>query len=356
MKRVYVKAYLAYNFGDDLFVNIFCNRYKNVQYQMITKFEYPKDIFGKNVQLIKQDDIKFINKIIRVLSLKNNSYENMIMKKNDLSLVIGGSMFMEKNSSSSKYFIGGGKDYYIIGSNFGPYQTRKYYNKFYNIFKNAKDVCFREKYSFDLFSDLQNVRMAPDVIFSLDVSNVKITNNKNVVISVVDCEKKVDIKYKEKYESKIVDLIEFFSNHEYGITLMSFCKVEGDEAAIESIMGKISNESLREKVKRFYYKGNINEALDIIGDSQVVVGSRFHANILGLIMNKTIIPIAYSDKTVNVLSDCNFKGKIIDIREIDKFDVNSIGDKDLTYKLDVSSKIKESNRHFEKLDLVLERK
>lgn len=356
MKKVYIKAYLAYNFGDDLFVHIFCNRYKNVEYQMMTKFGYPSNIFGKNVKLINQKDVKFINKIVRLLTLKNNSYENILMKKNDMTLVIGGSMFMEKNTSPSKYFVGGGKDYYIIGSNFGPYQTNEYYNKFYNVFKDAKDVCFREKYSYDLFSDLDSVRVAPDIVFSLDVSSIKITDSKNVVISVIDCEKKMDVKYKDKYEDKIIELIKYFDNRGYGVTLMSFCKLEGDEEAISSIISKISDDTLKEKVKTYFYKGNIKEALDVIGGSQIVVGSRFHANILGLVMNKTVIPMAYSDKTINVLNDCNFEGKIIDIRELDNFDINELNDDDLKYKLDVSKQIQEASRHFEKLDLVLERK
>lgn len=356
MKKVYIKAYLAYNFGDDLFVHIFCNRYKNIECKMITKYEYPAGIFGKNTKLITKKDIKFVNKVIRVLSLKNNSYENILMKNSDFSLIIGGSMFMESNTAPSKYLVGGGKDYYIIGSNFGPYQTQQYYNKFYNVFKNASDVCFREKYSYDLFSDLPNVRVAPDIVFSLDVSNVKIIESIKVVISVIDCTKKVDAKYKDLYEKKIIELINFFDKRNYGITLMSFCKAEGDELAIESIISKISNNELKDRINSYYYNGNIEEALNIMGDCQVIVGSRFHANILGLILNKTILPIAYSDKTINVLRDCSFDGKIFDVRSLDKFDINCLNDDDLNYKLDISEQIKASSDHFEKLDLVLERK
>ena len=356
MKKVYVKAYLAYNLGDDLFVHILCNRYKNVHFQVMTNFLYTNDIFGENISLINRKKIKFINKIIRFLSLKKNSYENIMMKKNDLTLILGGSMFMECNNSPSKYFVGGKNDYYILGSNFGPYQTETYYNKFYNVFKNAKDVCFRDKYSYDLFSDLDNVRVASDIVFSLDTSLVPITDTQKVVISVIDCEKKIGSKYKSVYEDKIVDLINYFDNKGYIVTLMSFCKHEGDEDAILSILSKISDMQLRDKINTYFYNGNIKEALNVIGDSHIVVGSRFHANILGFVMNKTVIPIAYSDKTINVLNDCNFKGKMIDIREIDNFDISELNDADLNYKLDISKQIEDANHHFEKLDLVLERK
>ena len=72
-------------------------------------------------------------------------------------------------------------------------------------------------------------------------------------------------------------------------------------------------------------------------------------------MNKTIIPIAYSDKTINVLQDINFKGKYIDIESIDSFDVNELSDKDLSYKLNIDKYKEDANKHFEVLDKVLER-
>ena len=39
-------------------------------------------------------------------------------------------------------------------------------------------------------------------------------------------------------------------------------------------------------------------------------------------MNKKIIPIAYSDKTINALKDLGYNGKIYDIRALDTFDSN----------------------------------
>lgn len=87
-----------------------------------------------------------------------------------------------------------------------------------------------------------------------------------------------------------------------------------------------------------------------MGDYQIVVGSRFHANILGLILNKTIIPMVYSEKTLNVLKDINFKGRVFDIRELEKCDINSLTEQELNYKIDVSLQRKEAHRNFEKLD------
>ena len=61
----------------------------------------------------------------------------------------------------------------------------------------------------------------------------------------------------------------------------------------------------------------------------------------------------YSDKTKNVLEDMNFKGKILDIRKLDSFNAEEISKENMTYKQDCEFKIKDAQKHFEKLDKVL---
>ena len=99
---------------------------------------------------------------------------------------------------------------------------------------------------------------------------------------------------------------------------MSFCKDEGDEEEINKIC-KIINDK---NIVKYCYRGNIEEALEQIRTSEIIVGSRFHANILGLAYNKRIIPLAYSDKTINALEDIDFNGKIFDMRKKEKIELN----------------------------------
>ena len=75
---------------------------------------------------------------------------------------------------------------------------------------------------------------------------------------------------------------------------MSFCKVEHDEEEIERIYTKIPEEQ-KQHIEKYYYNGNIEEALNIMADSQLIVGGRFHANIIGLVLGKSILPVLYSD-------------------------------------------------------------
>ena len=106
-------------------------------------------------------------------------------------------------------------------------------------------------------------------------------------------------------------------------------------------------------LKVYNYRGNIKEALNIIGDCRLVIGSRFHANVLGLLMNKTIIPICYNDKTINLLKDINFGGKFMEMEKLNEFDVNAINNDDLEYKIDITFQKDLSKMHFREIDKIL---
>lgn len=347
--KIYLKAFIDKNLGDDLFIDIVTKRYQNEKFLINDRAKY---LNNENLSFYKKSKVsKILGKILYKCSLSKINYETFVSKKCDLSIMIGGSMFIE---GSSKYMEKLKNPLFIIGSNFGPYSTEKFLKKNKKILSSAYDVCFRDKKSFDLFKELNNVRYSTDIVFSYKNPNVKISEDKKVVISVIDCDfkaKELGDNYREDYENKIIELIEFFNSKNYEVILMSFCKAQGDEIAINRIMKKTSI-----NVSKFYYTGDIEKAVEIIASSSIVIGTRFHANVLGLLYHKTIIPISYSNKTVNVLKDMNFKGKVIDIRNMKNFDVNSLTNDDLNYKIDVSYQKKDAQKQFEKLDEILDRR
>ena len=350
--KVFLKGYFKQNLGDDLFVSILLNRY-NEKFYTYTKNDFA-NIFTDKLKIYNKKIYKLINVVLKVITLKRFGIEEFFERKSDISVLLGGSMFIEKKNERPIFSLS--KPYYIIGSNFGPYLTNRYYKKFHSVFDNAEDVCFREKYSKDLFTDLNNIRYAADIVFTLDTSKVNITNNKKVVISVIDCGRKLSAEINEKYENKMIDLIKFLIDKGYNVCLMSYCKAEKDEIAIESILSKIKSKSILKKISTYYYNGNITEALNIMGDCQIVVGARFHANIIGMILGKTVIPLAYSDKTLNVFNDMKFNGKIFDLRNIDEFDISKISEEDLNFKFDITFQKEDAKRQFEVLDKILNRK
>lgn len=356
LKKVYIEAYLFKNLGDDLFIKIMTERYKNTKFYAQTRESYRKDTFEDNLKLYSNISIGIINKLFEKVFHKYNYVGEKLKKQCDYMVSIGGSIFMEKQDFSRVekqfYIYDNSKPIYILGANFGPYQTKKYKEYVKNILRKSQDVSFRDEKSYKEFEDLKNVRFNSDIVFGLNLDNIQIKNKKNVVISVIECDLKGLSKEKEGYELLLLQFIKSFIKKGYTITLMSFCKRQGDEKVIKSLYKKCTK-SEKNKIKKFYYKGNINDALDEIAQSEIMIGSRFHANILGFVMKKKVLPIAYSDKTINVLNDLDFKGKVIDIRKLEEFNIDKFLISDIGTLSNIEENIKSAKKQFEKLDEVL---
>jgi colanic acid/amylovoran biosynthesis protein len=344
-----VEGYFQINLGDDIFLEMLVERYKNEQFEIFSKYNY-KDIVKSNNLNVKSNKniyniiIKILN---RISSKKLYTHYNLISYKTVIR--IGGSLFMESTDSSVNKRTKRISQKYLLGANFGPYKSNEYLSKYKNQkFMEYKDICFRDEYSYSLFKELKNVRKAPDIVFGLDTSNIKITDRRRVIISVINCTKDSMNLDSDLYERKIIELIKFFKEKNYEILLMSFSKIQGDE----DIINDIKEKSNIEGIDTYFYSGNIEEALNVIGDSSVVVGTRFHANILGMIMNKTVIPIAYSNKTVNILKDINFQGLYFDLNDIENFKIDRITEYYLNYKQDVTFEKKEAEKQFLGLDKI----
>lgn len=348
--NIYIKGYSRNNLGDDLFFKILLERYDDDFLLCCSrKNKYLKEY--KNLKLIYVRPYQILSKLFHI----KMDYEKFFEKKSDAVVEIGGSLFIQKKDAKNINFIRPDNPYYILGSNIGPFYEKEYLNKLKKqLFLEAKDVCLRDLKSYHLCKEMKNVRYATDIVFSLNF-NYKIAEKNSVVISVINCKDKNLAEFEDEYEKKICEMIEFFNSLNYEVILMSFCKAEKDEYTINSILSRIKKD-YKNIVKKYFYDGNINEALRVIASCKIVVGSRFHANIIGLLFNKVVIPIAYSDKTVNILKDMNFEGKIFDIRKMNLFDIKSLSDADLNYKLDISYQKKDSENQFLMLDKFLKRK
>ena len=90
IRKIYLKAYLNKNLGDDLFIKIFSERYKDSNFITMSKEKYQNKF--KNIEIFNN---KKLNKYISRFTFSRLSYENVLMNKCDFTVVIGGSMFME---------------------------------------------------------------------------------------------------------------------------------------------------------------------------------------------------------------------------------------------------------------------
>lgn len=349
--KVFLSGYVKKNLGDDLFFKIILEKFPNVTFlttdDAIYLNKYKNLKFYKSRKKINILE-RFLYKLLSIISKGKINYEYHIINSCDCAVRIGGSLFIENEFSAKyKYFTKINIPFFIIGSNFGPYNSDFFYNKCLTLFNKSSGVTFRDSYSYNLFKKKINCRLFPDLIFCMATNDedTKIYANKQkkIVFSVIDCSNRFSKEKTERYENNLIKLINKLSKEDYEITLMSFCKIEGDEVAIERIYSNLNN---RHNIKKFYYDGNISEALKIIKECDSIFATRFHANILGFAFKKNVIPLIYSDKTKNMLSDMNFLGKTYDIRKDNFDDIINVKEEDLKYTYDLRNIPCESEKHF----------
>ena len=85
--------------------------------------------------------------------------------------------------------------------------------------------------------------------------------------------------------------------------------------AINKIVSKLDEE--QSKIKIVNYSNNINDFLKQWKKNKYVIGTRFHSIILSLAYKQAFIPISYSKKTNNYLSDIDRNIKVIDMKKIE---------------------------------------
>lgn len=326
MKKIFVDIYLAYNLGDDLFLDILSKKYPNAEFT-VNYVGNDYDEFIARYNNVKRRKYNSIDKIMQRFKIKDTltNYKE-IAEKHDAMIFIGGSIFRDESYHESLYkdrmnmvneFEKLNKPVFILGSNFGPYIRESFLNDYRKFFAKCEDVCFRDTYSYNLFKDIDNVRCKPDIVFQLDLDRFKKSEKKNIIgFSIIDVKHKEGLaKYEDEYINSNVKSIELIVSKGYRCCLMSFCEKEGDVKAINLILSKLNND-IKEKVDTYEYKGNLEEAFNIISDFNLFIAARFHANIIAQLLNVPILPIIYSQKTSNMLRDINLDSIMISMKNL----------------------------------------
>ena len=360
-KKVFLYGFYGMNFGDDLFFETIINRYPDVLFIVLLNPEYGK--FFK-----KFKNVKFYSYSSKLVSVLNKSgsiigihdvFEHLLLSKCDAIVHIGGSIYQQTEDYLADYKMRKrriNKRYFSLSSNFGPYYSEDFYKLWKKTLGKGYDICFRDKYSSELFGDLENVRYAPDLLFSFK----KKTNNVisgSVSISVIDpCYKYRDFSDDEAncYKKSIVNTVTALVKEKRTVNLLGFCKYEGDDKFIEQILDEIPD-YLKKYVNVLNYEfKNKNEMIKKLASSEYIIGTRLHSIIFGLSMGKKVLPIVYDNKVSNILSDINYTGETVYLKSM--ADYRDTGLKDLLDRVtvfDVSHLSNADDLQFEKLDKFL---
>lgn len=320
-KKFLVDVYLAKNLGDDMMLDHLTNSFPNIIFTPFYPGEEYKNFF-KNYKNINPFKYSTYDKLLRRLKIKNKLNDfNSFARDYDGLIFLGGGIFREEDYWLDVYnyrkkivetFNKNHKKIFWLGCNFGPFQSNKFKENYLNLFKESYDVCFRDIDSYNLFSILENVRYAPDILWDYPIPKV-IKKEKQIGISIIDPSHKKGLeKYKAEYINIHKKIIKSFQKEDYSIILFSFCEKEGDLSIAESIKVGIEN------IEIVNYQGNIDFFLKKYGSCDFLITSRFHATILGFLYQIPTIPIIYNIKTQNMLKDINFNGISIGFDNLEK--------------------------------------
>lgn len=321
-KKIFIMAYSRKNLGDDIFIKMILEKYPNFQFYMKIPDENFLDWLAmkyKNLHVLKGEDTDE--------ELYKSNVEDY-----DAYIYVGGSIFMEGgkvyNLTPKFYdFVRRCKEKNIpfcyISSNYGPYKTKEYFEISRQNFKACTDICFRDKYSYNLFKDIPNVRYAPDYAFSYNLKHQEKIEN-SVGISVIDLNIRDYLKDKSSiYYKWILNNIDAYIKEGYSIYLYSFCENEKDEKTIDYLMKELGE---NEKIKDVRYTGNIDEFLELYAKMEYMICSRFHAMVLSSVANQKMYVTSYSNKISNVIDDLNLDIPLLNLKDIKENDIIELKD------------------------------
>lgn len=359
-KRVLVCAYFAKNVGDDLFLKVLFDRYPHVNWELLTANRDYLDIFKdyENVKITySYRDIKIGKYHLNLFFLIHKL--SFGFKKYDAIVNIGGSIFMQNPTwmvsfSKREYLIKKIKAErnFIIGANFGPFLDQDFMRKHRELFPTYDDICFRDSSSYNLFKDLKNVRLAPDVVLGFQDHQIE-KKEKVVGISTINLEDRPDLrKYTTSYNHKIAKLVEHYIEKGYQIRLFSFCEKEGDLKGLHKIINKVSPQYI-DNINIIRYTGDLLSFLKVFKSCGRIIGSRFHSLILAMVYDQPFYPLIYSEKTSHFLTDLGFSHKGCHIRDMKHLNVTDISSLESFSHVKDKQVFLDANRHFDKLDAFL---
>lgn len=308
--KIYLKAYLRNNLGDDLFVKAICDAFREHDFAVLC---YERNKTFKKIPNLKTSKVGLIDKTLNKITHKQvRLKEQKLINSSKQAIYIGGSIFIQKEIGRYPEDLAeilNDKPYHIVGFNVGPYLEPKYIDYLNTeIFAKAKTLTVRDNESCSLIKTNKAV-CAPDILLSAKLPRKESSKKKYALISVIDMHKKKGVTAGKKYDEYIIAICDALENKGIKPILVSFCKSEGDEVAMDRIRNLRRTECYR-------YAGDLDGALSMMAGASYVVGTRFHATILSINLGIPHLAISYSKKTDNALRLIGYPQKIYGIDDL----------------------------------------
>jgi colanic acid/amylovoran biosynthesis protein len=325
MKKVLIHAYADKNIGDDLFLYLLCTRYPNVKFYMFVpkRLKLYYDFLYDNLTaialhetplLIQKVDGKFFKgEFTSIFSYHERTKLNDYWSKRvDAQIWLGGSQFVQTPDwkrilAFKRHQQNSGKPFFAISVTVGPFNDEIYLDEVKNVISHYSDICFRDKKSYELIEG-SNTRYAADMVFSIREPNIKRQKVRRVCISVINVRKRFGDDIGDRYESLLETLVREYLDRGYEILFMSLCEAQKDYVTANRVVSKFEEDK---RIHITMYDGILEDIINTVAESEVMVGTRYHAIVLGLRYGLKVLPIIYEEKTKYLLNDLGYNGIIL---------------------------------------------
>lgn len=317
--NIMIDAYLDNNIGDDLMIKLLAENFSNHNFFIYSNSSVIRATYSdcSNIQIRKSEENKKDLKLI------------------DVYLTIGGSLFQISNFR--QYF---GRVKKIIklkrlkrrrvkiatlGSNLGPYTN------FGKILTKSELSCndlvtVRDQKSYEIikkFKTVKNYHLADDIVYNI-VQEPSETKD-GLGISAYRSTKTDESNF-ETYQvfASIAD--DFVQRTGKKVKLFAFDSENENDLVAAHHIYQFSRS--KEAIEIIPYLGNHNVFLAEFKKCEYMIAVRFHSAILSDVFKIPYIPVAYSNKMKNLMSDREFTGDVVNLEDLKKgFDTYNLVEK-----------------------------
>ena len=221
---------------------------------------------------------------------------------------------------------------YVLGCNFGPFESEEFLEFFSDLLLEMDGVCLRDRYSVNLIgSSLRTrkgistkefeskIRYVPDIAFQLLNTKMILPSSPYsdcYVISIIQPERRIGLHgYGEIYKRAILSLALRLTeeDEEKPVIFYAASAALGDgDMAVE--LCRNMEESGRRAVS-YEYK-ELDESLALLKEAKGIIATHFHTMLLGILYEVPTYPVIYNLKMETVIKDYGFLGKSIKVKEL----------------------------------------
>ncbi len=302
--NIFLSGYLDRNFGDDIMLRIAAEQLKEHNLYMM----FPREEL--------YIPFKDVDNII--------PYHPGDKVKLDMGLTVVGSGFIVKGWTSIIYFIkeererrkaSKGMKTAVIGCNIGPYkgfigkQLVKWKCRSFDLItvRDEPSLEFVKKYAKKTKSEIHH-----DIVFSIPDEWIPYTENEDCL--GISAYRRADKSNADYYKVLARTADKYISETGKKVLLFAFdVELENDLCAAHTIKSMMRYGENAEIVAHIDNGENIISGL---GRCSRLITSRLHMSVMAIRMGIPFVPIAYADKTRNVLKNLGYEGEVFDINAL----------------------------------------